>query len=154
MCYKGVRFMWDGYFPSFCTPCDFRELTNLEDAFSLVDQQAQSTKEQMEVSSPVKFRVGINEEKGNTPEPTKKETVRKTKAEANWKRIAREKGKNKSPSSDVQPLSIASKRAGKLVFEKEEIDVSHKRQCTITTTAQNKSEKGSVVAAKQHHQEP
>ena len=80
--------------------------------FSLVGQQAQSVKEQMEVSSSIKFKTGLNEEKGNTPEPTGKETARKTKVEANWKRIAREKGKNKSPSSDVQPLSIGSKRAG------------------------------------------
>ena len=80
--------------------------------FSLVGQQAQSVKEQMEVSSSIKFKTGLNEEKGNTPEPTGKETARKTKVEANWKRIAREKGKNKSPSSDVQPLSIGSKRVG------------------------------------------
>ena len=66
----------------------------------------------MEVSSPVKFRAGLNEEKGNTPEPIGRETARKTKAEANWKRIAREKGKNESPSLDVQPLSISSKKAG------------------------------------------
>ena len=102
----------------------------------------------MEVCSLVKFKVGLNEGKGNTPEPMGKETTRKTKAEANWKRIAREKGKKKSPGSDIQPLSIGSKRMGKLVFEEEEIDVSHKTQCTITTTAQNHSEEGSVVAAR------
>ena len=43
----------------------------------------------------------INEEKENMPEPTGKETVRKTKAEANWKRIAREKEKNKNLKSDA-----------------------------------------------------
>lgn len=62
----------------------------------------------------------------------KTQIVRKKKVEANWKRIAREKGKNKSPTSDTQPVSIGSKRAGKLIFE-EKKDVSHKRQCTTTT---------------------
>ena len=78
----------------------------------------------------------------------------KKKAKANWKRIAREKGKNKSPRSNVQPLSIGSKRARKLVFEEEEIDVSHKRQCTVTTIAQNQSKEGSAVASRQHCREP
>ena len=50
--------------------------------------------------------------KKSTLEPTRKETTMKKKAKANWKRIAREKGKNKSPRSNVQPLSIGSKRAG------------------------------------------
>ena len=107
-----------GIFPTSDTPRDFGELKGLEDAFSLVGQQAQSVKEQMEVSSPVKFKAGLNEGKGNTPEPTEKETARKTKAEANWKRIAREKGKKKSLGSNVQPLSIGSKRARKLVLKK------------------------------------
>nr|POE73562.1 hypothetical protein CFP56_47802 [Quercus suber] len=89
------------FFPPSGTPHDLRELKGLEDALSLVGQQAQSVKEHMEVSSPVKFKAGLNEEKRNTPEPIEKETVRKTKAEANWKRIAREKGKNKSPSSSI-----------------------------------------------------
>ena len=117
-------------------------------------QQAQSVKEQMEGISPVNFNAGLNEIKGTIPEPNGKEKVKKTKAEANWKRIAREKGNNKSSSPKVQPLNIGSKRAGTLVFEKEEIDVSHKRQCTVTTTAQNQSDEGSAVAAWQHRREP
>ena len=108
----------------------------------------------MEGTSPVNFKAGLNEEKGTTAEPIEKEIVKKTKAEANWKRIASEKGKNKSSSPDVQPLNIGSKKAGTLVFEKEEIDVSHKRQCTVTTTAQNQSDEGSAVAAMQHRREP
>ena len=44
---------------------------------------------------------------------------RKVKAETQWKRIAREKGKNKSPKSKAQPLSIGPKRVGKLIFEEE-----------------------------------
>ena len=140
--------------PSPGIPRDFRELKGLKEAFSLVGQQAQLVKEQMEGTSPVNFKVGLNEEKGTTPKPIGKETVKKTKVKANWKRIAREKGKNKSSSPDVQPLNIGSKRAGTLVFEKEEIDVSHKRQCTVTTTAQNQSDEGSAVAAMQHRREP
>lgn len=88
------------------------------------------------------------------PEPTGKEKVRKTKAEANWKRIAREKGKKKSPGSDVKPVSIGSKRMGKLVFEEEDIDDTHKRQCMEITTTQNHYDEGSTVAARQHRREP
>ena len=108
----------------------------------------------MEVSSPIKYNAGLNEEKGSMLEPTGKEIARKAKAKANWKRIAREKGKNKSSSPKVQPLNIGSKRAGTLVFEKEEIDGSHKRQCTDIITAQNQSNEGSAVAAEQHRREP
>ena len=55
----------------------------------------------------------------------------------------------------VFSLLLASHvRAGKLVFEKKEIDVSHKRQCTVTTTTQNQSNEGSAVAAWQHRWEP
>ena len=143
-----------GFLPSPGIPRDFGELKGLKEAFSLVGQQAQSVKEQMEGISPVNFNAGLNEVKGTTPEPNGKEKVKKTKAEANWKRIAREKGKNKSSSPEGQPLNIGSKRAGTLVFEKEEIDGSHKRQCTDTITAQNQSDEGSAVAAWQHCREP
>ena len=137
-----------GIFPPTGTPRGLKEIKGIEDVLSLMGRQAQSEKEQMEVSSPIKYNVGLNEEKGSMLEPTSKEIARKTKAEANWKRIAREKGKNKSLRSNVQPLSIGSKRAGKLVFEEEEIDVSHKRQCTTTTTNQNQFEEGSTVATR------
>ena len=143
-----------GFLPSPGIPRDFGELKGLKEAFSLVGQQAQSVKEQMEGISPVNFNAGLNEDKGTTPVPNGKEKVKKTKAEANWIRIAREKGKNKSSSLEVQPLNIGSKRAGTLVFEKEEIDGSHKRQCTDTITAQNQSDEGSAVAAWQHRREP
>ena len=90
-----------GFFPSIGIPCDLGEIKGFEDALSLVGRQAHSEKEQMEVSSPMKCNVGLNEEKRSTPKPTGKEIARKTKAEANWKRIAREKKKNKNLKSDA-----------------------------------------------------
>ena len=52
-----------GIFPTSGTSRDFGELKGLEDACPLVGQQAQSVKEQMEVSSPIKFKAGLNEGK-------------------------------------------------------------------------------------------
>jgi len=43
----------------------------------------------------------------------------KVKATAQWKRMAREKGKNKSSGKEVQLLNSGSKRARKLIFEEE-----------------------------------
>nr|POE89437.1 hypothetical protein CFP56_01794 [Quercus suber] len=126
-----------GFFPPTGTLCDLGEIMGFEDALSLVGWQAHLEKEQMEVSSPMKCNAGVNEDKRSSPNPTGKETARKTKAEANWKRIAREKGKNKSPKSEVQFLSVGSKRAGKLVFEEEGIEILQKKQCTVPITAQN-----------------
>ena len=75
------------------------------------------------MSSPMKCNARLNKDKRSSLNPTRKEIARKTKADANWKRIVREKGKNKSPKSDVQFLSAGSKRAGKLVFEEERTEV-------------------------------
>ena len=86
--------------------------------------------------------------------PHAKEIARKTKADANWKRIVREKGKNKSPKSDVQFLSAGSKRAGKLVFEEERTEVLQKKQCTVPITTQNQFEEGLIVVVRQHRREP
>ena len=112
-----------GFFPPTDTPRDLGEIKVFEDALSLVGRQAHLEKEQMEVSSPMKCNARLNKDKRSSLDPTRKEIARKTKAEENWKRIAREKGKNKSPKSDVQFLSSGSKRAGKLVFEEERTEV-------------------------------
>lgn len=81
------------------------------DVLSLVGQQAHSKKEEMEVNSPIKLIVDQMEEKESILESTGQGIE--------GKRMAREKGKNKSPSNDDQHLSIGSKRMGKLVFEDE-----------------------------------
>ena len=105
--------------PSASFPRGLKENKGANDALSLVGQQAYSKKEAMEVNSPIKPITDQNEEKERKLEPTGQGIEKKIKAEAQWKRIAREKGKNKSPKSEAQPLSIRSKRVGKLVFEEE-----------------------------------
>ena len=52
-----------GFFPPSGIPPDLKEIKGFDDAFSLVGRQAQPEKEQMEVSSPIKFKAGLNEEK-------------------------------------------------------------------------------------------
>ena len=128
-------------------PPGLNENKGVKDALSLVGQQAQLEKEPMVVTSLIKLKASPNEEKEGKLESTDKGMERKIKAKAHWKRIAREKGKSKSPKSDGQPLSIGSKRVGKLVF-KEEVDVSQKKQCTATTTNQNQSKEGSALVAR------
>lgn len=86
-----------------------------DDAISLVGQQAHLEKEEMEVNSPLKPIISQNEEKELKVEPTGQVIERKIKAEAQWKKIAKEKGKNKSPKSEAQPLSII-KEGGKINF--------------------------------------
>lgn len=120
------------------------------DEISLVGQQAQLEKEEIEVNSPHKPITNRNEEKVFKEEPTGQLTGRKVKSEAHWKRIARAKCKNKSPILEAQPVSVGSKRVGKLIFE-EETDVSQKKQCLVATEEQNPHDEGSVVAARQCH---
>nr|POF02635.1 hypothetical protein CFP56_39616 [Quercus suber] len=72
-----------GIFQPTSTLHGLKEIKGIGDALSLVGWQAQSEKEQMEVSSPIKYNVGFNEEKGSILEPTGKEIARKTKVEAN-----------------------------------------------------------------------
>ena len=75
----------------------------------------------MEVSSPIKPIADQREKKGTTLEVTGQSSEGKTKATGQWKRLAREKGKNKSPGKDVKFISSGSKRVGKLTFEEEKL---------------------------------
>ena len=75
----------------------------------------------MEVSSPIKPIADQREKKGTTLEVTGQSSEGKTKATEQWKRLAREKGKNKSPGKDVKFISSGSKRVGKLTFEEEKL---------------------------------
>lgn len=121
---------------------DLKVGKGVDDAISLVGQQAHLEKEEIEVNSPLKPIISQNEEKELKVEPMGQ---RKIKAEAQWKRIAREKGKNKSPKSEAQPLSIGSKRVGKLIFE-EEMVVSQKKQRLVATDEQNSHDEESPGA--------
>lgn len=90
-----------------------------DDAISLLGQQAHSDKQEMEVNSPIKPITNQMGKKEGTSEATGQGIERKTKETAQWKRMAREKGKNKNPGKDAQLLSSGSKRVGKLIFEEE-----------------------------------
>ena len=75
----------------------------------------------MEVSSPIKPTANQREKKGTTLEVTGQSSEGKTKVTGQWKRLAREKGKNKSPGKDVKFISSGSKRVGKLTFKEEKL---------------------------------
>ena len=94
-------------------PCGVIGLVGSEDAFSLVGQQAHSKKQDMEVSSPIKPIADQREKKGATLEVMGQGSDGKIKATAQWKRLAREKGKNKSLGKEVKFISCGSKRVGK-----------------------------------------
>lgn len=71
----------------------------------------------MEVSSPLKLQADptvIEERNKGTKGP---EIESKMKAKAHMKKMAREKGKNKSPKVEVQQPVVGIKRVGKLIFE-------------------------------------
>lgn len=80
-------------------------------------------------------------------------TENKIRAKTHWKKIAREKGKNKSPKIEAQPLTVGIKRVGKLIFEEGE-ETLQKRRLTISNTSQTEFEEGSMVVARQHRREP
>lgn len=93
------------------------ENKGIDDAISLLGQQAHSDKQEMEVNSPIK---PITNQMGEKRRHIWGQGIeRKTKETAQWKRMAREKDKNKSPGKDAQLLSSGSKRVGKLIFEEE-----------------------------------
>lgn len=65
-----------------------------DDAISLLGQQAHSDKQEMEVNSPIKPITNQMGKKEGIFEATGQGIERKTKETAQWKRMAREKGKN------------------------------------------------------------
>ena len=78
----------------------------------------------------------------------------KIKATAQWKRLAREKGKNKSPGKDVKFISNGSKRVVKLTFEEGKL-VSPQKKLRITSAEDlTKNEERSAVAVRQHRRKP
>nr|POE52271.1 hypothetical protein CFP56_67209 [Quercus suber] len=97
------------------------EFVGSEDAFSLAGQQVHSEKQDMEVNSPIKPIANQRKEKETALETTGQGLDGKIKATGQWKRLAREKGKNKSPGKENHLMNIGSKRVGKLIFEEEKL---------------------------------
>ena len=65
-----------------------------------------------------------------------------------------EHGKNKSPQSDTELITMGTKRVGKLISDEEEKVILQKKRCTAINTNQTKSEERSAIVAEQHHREP
>nr|POF08450.1 hypothetical protein CFP56_40514 [Quercus suber] len=97
------------------------EFVGSEDAFSLAGQQVHSEKQDMEVNSPIKPIADQRKKKETALETTGQGLDGKIKATGQWKRLAREKGKNKSPGKEIHLMNIGSKRGGKLIFEEEKL---------------------------------
>ena len=101
----------------------------------------------MEVSSPLKLMADPTETNERNKGSEGEEIKRKVKTKAQFKKMAREKGKNKSPKVEVQLPVAGIKRVGKLIFEEGEESLQ-KRRCTISNTSYSKIEEGSAVAAR------
>ena len=140
------------YSPNALT-CGLGEHKGTAEAFSQVGQQAHFENEEMEVNSPRKPVASKLGEKEGMVEVTGQGVEEKAKTTAQWKRLAREKGKNKSPCKNAQLLSSRSKRAGKLIFEGEP-EFPQKKQRSVALADQNQLDERSAVAARQHRQEP
>ena len=78
----------------------------------------------------------------------------KIKATAQWKRLAREKGKNKSPGKDVKFISSGSKRDGKLTFEEGKLVAPQKKLRIANEEDLTQNVERSAVAVRHHRQEP
>ena len=127
-----------------------------KEALSLVGQKAQMEKDLMDVSSPIKpTPLPINTDKGKLEVKTASTSPlprKKTKTKVQIKKLAREKGNTKGPTSDAMSPPVGSKRAGKLVFEDEE-EVNRKKRCTQSGIPQPILDEISAVAAVQHRRE-
>ncbi|XP_023914218.1 uncharacterized protein LOC112025766 [Quercus suber] len=88
------------------------EFVGSEDAFSLAGQQVHSEKQDMEVNSPIKPIADQRKKKETALETTGQGLDGKIKATGQWKRLAREKGKNKSPGDFNEILSNSEKQGG------------------------------------------
>lgn len=135
-------------------PCGVMGFVGSEDAFSLVGQQAHSEKQDMEVNSLVKPIADQREKKESASEATGQGSDGKVKATSQWKRLAREKGKNKSSGKEVQLISSGSKRVGKSIFEEENLVAPQKKLRLVSTGNLTQDNERSAVAARLHCWEP
>ena len=135
--------------------CCGMALVDSEDAYSLVGQKAHSEKQEMEVSSPIKPTSDQREKKEAGLENTGQGLEEKKKITGQWKRMAREKGKNKSPGKEFQFLNSGTKRAGKLISEEDEkLVVPQKKQRLVNAGDLTQTDERSAVTARQHRREP
>nr|POE59914.1 hypothetical protein CFP56_39483 [Quercus suber] len=137
--------------PPIVIPRSFKIEKVVKDALSLAGQSAQTEKDQMEVTSPLKTSTDANTAKEDTTGPI---AEKKIKAKVHIKKLAREHSKNKSPQPDAVLLPVGTKRGGKLIFEDDEEVFTQKKQRTAVNINQTESEVRSAVAARQHRREP
>ena len=117
-------------------------------------QKAHSKKQDMEVSSPIKPTSDQREKKEAALENTGQGSDGKKKTTGQWKRLAREKGKNKSPGKEFQFISSGTKRVGKFIFEEEKLVAPQKKQRLVSTGDLIQTDERSAVVARQHRREP
>lgn len=122
-------------------------------ALFVVGQPVQEEKEMMEVTSPIKTKTGPTNVRRASDDKLSPTCEGKGKVRRQLKKIAREKGKNKSPTSKIQTQILGTKRVGKLIFSEEEAP-TQKRHCSETIKFQNDMEDRTAVAAGQHRREP
>ena len=93
---------------------------------SVLGQHLNVEKEMMEVSSPIKPKASPTNTKVYFEDSLSLKGEGSGKAKCHWKKIAREKGENKSPTSEVQTQILGAKRAGKIIFAEEEAPTQKK----------------------------
>ena len=120
--------------PPLSLPQSFKNEKEATESVSLVGQLAQTEKDPMDVSSPLKTSTNANW--GNTAQMDSLGPIaeKKVKAKVHLKKIAREHHRNKSPQPDTDLLLMGKKRGGKLIFDEEEEVIMQKRRCTEVNT--------------------
>ena len=108
----------------------------------------------MDVSNPIEPIADQRVNKGTILEVTSQSSKGKTKATGQWKRLVREKGKNKSPGKDAKFISSGSKRDGKLTFEEGKLVAPQKKLRIANEEDLTQNVERSAVAARQHRREP
>ena len=89
----------------------------------------------MEVTSTMKPSTNTNGGSTATVVPTGPKIEKKVKTRVHLKKIAREHGKNKSPQSEAELLTVGKKRGGgELIFDEEEEVIVQKRRWTAVNT--------------------
>jgi len=91
-----------------------------DNALSFVGQHPHVEKEMMEVSSPIKPKASPTNIKTILEDNLSPMGEGNGKAKRHWKKIAREKGKNKSPTFEVQTQTLGAKWVGKIILTEEE----------------------------------
>lgn len=80
----------------------------------------------MEVTSPIKTKTGPTNVRRASDDKLSPTCEGNCKVGRQLKKIAREKGKNRSPTSKIQTQILGTKRVGKLIFSEEEAPTQKK----------------------------